>query len=152
MNEFKIERINSADTLDRCAEILVETYNSKPWNDQWTKEVALDKLTIYFNTPKFIGWTASKNGQIIGCCVGNIEPYFTGDYYYLKDMFVLPTSQKLGIGANFMRTIKQHLDSINVKMIILFTEQQHFPFNFYQKTGFAEMDGMRMMIFNNSEQ
>ncbi|MEI6124847.1 MAG: GNAT family N-acetyltransferase [Bacteroidota bacterium] len=152
MHEVKIERINKADTLDRCAEILVEAYNSEPWNDQWTKEVALDKLTIYFNTPKFIGWTASYNGQIIGCCVGNIEPYFTGDYYYLKDMFVLPTSQKLGIGSTFISTIKKYLNSINVKMIILFTSQQHFPFAFYQKTGFAEMDGMRMMILNNNEQ
>ena len=152
MSDIKIERINTADTLDRCAEILVESYNSELCNDQWTKEVALDKLTIYFNTPKFIGWTASKNGQIIGCCVCNIEPYFTGDYYYLKDMFVLPTSQKLGIGSSFMTTIKQVLASINVKMIILFTGQQHFPFNFYQKIGFEEMDGMRMMILDNSEQ
>lgn len=152
MIEIIIEKITTADTLDRCAEILVEAYNSEPWNDQWTKEVALDKLTIYFNTPKFIGWTASNNGQIIGCCVGNIEPYFTGDYYYLKDMFVLPLSQKRGIGAKLMTTLTQHLDSINVKMIILFTGQQYFPFNFYQKTGFAEMDGMRMMVLDNSDQ
>lgn len=67
-------------------------------------------------------------------------------------MFVLPTSQKLGIGAKFMTTIKQYLDSIHVKMIILFTGQQHFPFNFYLKTGFKEMDGMRMMILDNNEE
>ena len=152
MSDIRIDRILTADTLDKCAEILVEAYNAEPWKDHWTKDIALDKLTTYYNTPKFIGWTASSKGQIIGCCVGNIEPYFTGDYYYLKDMFVMPTSQKQGIGAKFMTTIKQHLDSIDVKMIILFTGQQHFPFTFYLKSGFTEMDGMRMMILDNSEQ
>ncbi len=151
MNDIKIERITSTSCLPQCAEVLVQAYNAEPWNDEWTKEVALEKLMLYYNTPKFIGWTASLNGQILGCCVGNIEPYFSGDYYYLKDMFVLPASQKKGIGLGFMTTIKAHLASINVTMIILFTGQQHFPFNFYQKEGFTEMEGMRMMLCDNSE-
>lgn len=151
MFEFTIKPIKSIDILETCAGILVEAYNAEPWNDAWTQEIALEKLSIFYHTPQFIGWTASINGEVVGSCVGNIEPYFTGNYYYLKDMFVKPSFQKRGVGNLLMDAIKKHLDTINVNMIILFTGNQHFPFRFYQKSGFSEMDGMRMMILNKDE-
>lgn len=144
---FVIEKINSKLSLDKCAEILVDAYNSEPWNDSWTKEKALEKLICYFNSPKFIGWAALSEGEIVGCVVGNIEPYFTGDYYYLKEMFVAPKAQKKGVGAQLMNAVKTHLTTINIDTIILFTGKDFFPFDFYLKSGFNEMEEMRMLHF-----
>ena len=149
MTNILTKKIESIKTLDRCAEILVDAYNSEPWNDNWTKEKALEKLTCFYNSPKFIGWTASLNDKVLGCCVGNIEPYYLGDYFYLKEMFVYHQSQKKGIGTQLMTTLKEHLETVNIKTIILFTGKDFFPFDFYSKTGFHVMEDMRMMNFGN---
>jgi len=151
MSNIIIERVESVEILEQCAQILVDAYNAEPWNDNWTKEKALEKLTCFYNSPKFIGWTAKQDNKLLGCCVGNIEPYYTGDYYYLKEMFVSPQAQKKGIGAKLMATIKTHLETIDIKTIILFTGKGFFPFDFYVKSGFNEMGEMRMMHFEKSE-
>ena len=148
IGDIKIERIESSQILGRCAEILVDAYNHEPWNDNWTNEKALEKLTCFYNSPKFLGWTVHEGDNLIGCCVGNIEPYFTGDYFYLKEMFVLVQSQAKGVGALLMASVKKHLETIGIDTIILFTSKDVFPFDFYRKAGFNEMEGMRMMHFS----
>lgn len=147
MDNIRIERIESPEILEKCAEILVDAYNSEPWNDSWTKEKALEKLTCFYNSPKFLGWMAFQENDLIGCSVGNIEPYYTGDYFYLKEMFVSFQSQKNGIGTRLLVSIQEHLETIDVKTIILFTGKDFFPFDFYLKHGFNEMEEMRMMHF-----
>ena len=147
MDTIKIEKIETSQILYHCADILIEAYNAEPWNYQWTKEKAEEKLMCFYNSPKFMGWTATINNKLLGCVVGNIEPYYTGDYYYLKEMFVAPKSQKKGMGKQLMATVKNHLKTIDINTIILFTGKDFFPFDFYLKSGFNEMEEMRMMHF-----
>lgn len=145
MNDLLIEPITDAAILPECAQILVHAYNAPPWNDEWTPEVALEKLSCFHQSPKFLGWTARREGVLLGCCVGNIEPYFTGDYFYLKEMFVHPSAQQHGIGAALMDVLKAQLTQMGIGTIILFTGKNFYPFDFYLKSGFQEMEGMRMM-------
>ena len=151
MDNTRVEKIKSNVILDRCAEILVDAYNSEPWNDKWTKEKALEKLTCFYDSPKFIGWTAWQDDKLLGCCVGNIEPYYLGDYFYLKEMFVYRQSQKKGVGRQLITTLKGHLVTIDIRTIILFTGKNFFPFDFYLKAGFNVMEDMRMMNFGQTE-
>ena len=151
MNDLKIEKIESELILEKCADILVNAYNSEPWNDKWTKEKALEKLVCFYNSPKFIGFTATLNNTVLGCVIGNIEPYYTGDYYYLKEMFISVQSQKKGVGAKLLSHVKAHLKTIDINAIILFTGKDFFPFDFYLKSGFNEMAEMRMMHFGEKE-
>ncbi len=148
MLAVKIVKITSAEVLSTCAPILVEAYNAEPWNDQWTAEKALEKLECFYNSPKFIGLLAYVGDQIKGACVGNIEPYYTGDYFYLKEMFVAPSAQKMGIGQKLMDELKSQLEQSDIRQMILFTSKEHFPFKFYEKANFAAMDEMRMMHFS----
>ena len=145
----KIEKITGEEELNSCAELLVEAYNSEPWNDEWTTEIALDKLVTFYRSPKFYGWMVFDKDQLVGCCVGNIEPYFTGPYFYLKEMFVSPKYQGKGIGHTLLTHIKAEMKAIDVNMIILFTSNEGFPYKFYKKHDFADMDGMRMMGFGD---
>ncbi|MEO6305353.1 MAG: GNAT family N-acetyltransferase [Bacteroidia bacterium] len=148
---MKIIKIDSSQQLVKCAELLVNAYNSEPWNDKWTNEKALEKLMCFYNSPKFHGWMAFNGNELLGCCIGNIEPYFSGDYFYLKEMFVSFGSQHKGVGRQLMAHLKRELDKMDISTIILFTSKEFFPFEFYEKTGFNEMDGMRMMHFGSSE-
>ncbi len=145
IEELHIEKINSIQTLEKCAELLVEAYNAPPWNDNWTKAKALEKLTCFYHSPQFFGWTARQDTHLLGCCVGNIEPYFSGDYFYLKEMFVSVHAQRKGVGFRLMAVLKGYLETVDIQTIILFTSRDVFPFDFYLKNGFREMEGMRMM-------
>ncbi len=152
MSVITIKKIESENELKFCADILVDAYNGEPWNDEWTRDKALEKLVCFFHSPKFHGWMAFENNKLSGCCVGNIEPYFSGDYFYLKEMFVLTKFQKKGIGKAMMSALREFLSEINIDTIILFTAKDFFPFDFYLKTGFSEMEGMRMMSLSKDNQ
>ena len=65
-------------------------------------------------------------------------------------MFVLVQSQAKGVGAQLMESVKKHLETIGIDTIILFTSKDVFPFDFYHKAGFNEMEGMRMMHFSTT--
>lgn len=131
-----------------CAEVLMDAYNRPPWNDNWNREAAIALLTCYYNSPEFMGWTATAGSKIIGCGVGNIEPYYKGNIFYLKELFVAAQYQKLGVGKRLVSAVKQDLAEADVKTIILLTSDAIF--NFYTKCGFNDMEERRIMIYSNS--
>ena len=83
-----IEKTTSAEQIKQCAEFYPAAYNTEPWNDNWTIETATALLTCYYNTPKFMGWIALRDNVVVGCAIGNIEPYYSGDIFILKEIFV----------------------------------------------------------------
>jgi aminoglycoside 6'-N-acetyltransferase I len=147
----QIHKITSPEILQKCAPVLMQAYNGEPWNDAWTEQKALETLECFYNSPKFHGFYAEQDGQIIGCCVGNVEPYFMGDYFYLKDMFVSPTDQRKGVGQLLMDELKKELSSIGITTMILFTSDKGSPFDFYTKNDFQLLDGMCMMSFETNK-
>ncbi len=151
MEQIIIKKIESENVLSMCATILVDAYNAEPWNDKWTAEKALEKLEYFYHSPKFIGFLAYEGNNMKGACIGNIEPYYTGDYFYLKDMFVSPSVQKKGFGKKMMEVLKEHLEQLGIRQIILFTSKDYFPFNFYEKENFHTIGGMNMMHFETDK-
>jgi aminoglycoside 6'-N-acetyltransferase I len=140
-----IERVASVNILEQCAEMYPGAYNTEPWNDSWTSQTATALLTCYYHTPQFMGWIARQGNQIIGCAIGNVEPYYSGNIFILKEVFVAVNTQGLGVGSRLMASLKDDLQKVNIKMIILST---HRPiFNFYAKSGFKEMEGVGTMVY-----
>jgi aminoglycoside 6'-N-acetyltransferase I len=147
--EIKIERILSVEMFGQCAEVLMDAYNRPPWNDNWNKEVATALLTCYYNSPEFMGWTAAAGNKIVGCGVGNIEPYYNGNIFYLKELFVAPQYQNQGVGKRLIAAMKQDWAVAGVKTVILLTSDAIF--NFYTKCGFSEMEERRIMIYSDND-
>jgi N-acetylglutamate synthase-like GNAT family acetyltransferase len=144
-HEIIIERIRSLKTLEQCAEMYPAAYNAEPWNDNWTTETAKALLTCYYNTPNFIGWIALRNNMIIGCAIGNMEPYYSGNIFILKEMFIAVSAQGSGVGSRLIITMKEHMKKINVKTVMLFTLRP--VFDFYIKSGFKEMEEAGTMVY-----
>jgi len=140
-----IERIENKERLAVCVPILIDAYNNEPWNDSWNNVTATALLNYSFETPGFMGWMASLNNKVVGACVGNIEPYYTGDVFFLKQMFVSVGLQKSGIGRQLLETMKEEIAGKGVTSAILFTGKEIQ--DFYTKSGFIEMEAMRMMIY-----
>jgi aminoglycoside 6'-N-acetyltransferase I len=144
-DQIVVTKISKPEVLKRCALALMQAYNGEPWNDKWTVEKALEKLQCFYDSPKFHGFYLTQNGQVVGACFGNIEPYFEGDYFYLKEMFIAPLDQRKGFGNMLITDLKKFLTSIDINTIILFTSDKGAPFDFYIKNKFEKLDGMCMM-------
>ena len=147
-NSVIVERILTENLLKSCAPLLVEAYNAKPWNDNWSEERALKKIRYAFEAPRFLGFAAEKNGQYLGCLVGNIEPNDQEDYFYLRDMFVAESQRHLGIGSLLLKNLKVELEKIGIKSILLFTSSKYQTSDFYIKNGFKFLDGMCLMYID----
>lgn len=141
-----IERIRSIKQIEQSAEIYPGAYNTEPWNDNWTTETATALLTCYYNTPGFIGWIAKQNDKIIGCVIGNVEPYYSGNIFILKEVFVSVSSQETGVGSSLLTIMKNDLKKIDIKMVMLGTRRSIFQF--YTKSGFKEMEDVGLMIYS----
>jgi len=148
-DEGKIERITSAAIFEECAEVLMDAYNRPPWNDNWNKNAATALLTCYYNSPEFMGWAAIAGNKVVGCGVGNIEPYYNGNIFYLKELFVAARYQNQGLGKRLITAMKQDWAKAGVKMVILLTSDAIF--NFYTKCGFSEMAERRIMIYSDND-
>ncbi|MDB5158369.1 MAG: Spermine/spermidine acetyltransferase [Mucilaginibacter sp.] len=143
-HHIKIEKITSVKQIKKCAKFYPAAYNTEPWNDNWTYETATALLSCYYNTPKFVGWIAAIDEMIIGCAIGNIEPYYSGNIFILKELFVAVDAQNSGAGSSLLATVKNDMDEAGVKMTILFTRRPIV--DFYTKSGFIEMEGVVAMI------
>jgi len=139
-----IEKITSAEQIKQCAEFYPAAYNTEPWNDNWTIETATALLTCYYSTPKFMGWIVLRDDVVIGCAIGNIEPYYSGDIFILKEIFVAADAQNSGAGSSLLAAVKKETEEAGINMTILFTRTPIV--GFYERAGFKEMNGVVAMI------
>lgn len=137
--------IETNEQLTSCVDVYIEVFNGAPWNDQWTATTAYQRLADAFHAPGFIGLIALIDEHIAGGLVGNLEHFYTGPYFNLKEMFVKPSLQRQGIGQQLFTALYQQLEERQIASITLFTSNDFFPYAFYQKHGFHEVSGLRMM-------
>jgi GNAT superfamily N-acetyltransferase len=140
-----INMIETKQQLEPCAELYKAVFNGEPWNDEWTSLLAYRRLEDIYNSPGFIGVAAFVDQQIAGCIFGNIEQYYTGAYFNLKEMFVTTALQRQGIGQQLFEYLWAHLRQRQITSVLLFTSKDLFPYTFYTRHGFHEVHGMRML-------
>ena len=63
------------DHLDKLAELYVETFNSEPWNDEWTVYTAKKRLHQMINTEDLFGLCAYQEGDMCGAILGCMEQF-----------------------------------------------------------------------------
>jgi len=105
---MNIEHI-TVDTIEPCAELFVNVFTLPPWNENWTKQQARERLEFYFNTPNFLGLQYVNKGEdnnIKGCFFGNFEPYQDMYLYTLTEMFIHPDAQGRGVGTQLITQLK----------------------------------------------
>ena len=134
--------------LGECADLFVETFNSEPWNDRWDYGSALARLKDIFNTPGFFGLILLDDGIIVAAALGNLEHFYTGSIYNLKEMFVKQQLRGRKLGSLLLRNINDQLTSKGTKSIWLSTTKGDMTEKFYLKNGFSEVNEMITMSKN----
>lgn len=133
------------DQVMECAQLYVKVFNAEPWNDDWTMETSYQRLIDIFDTPNFAGVLYHEEGRLVGAAFGNIEQFYDGRHYMLKEMFVSPDLQGKGIGSAILRELEAKVKSLEVTTMILFTSKGNETSRFYLNNGFKEWPSMVMM-------
>ena len=82
---MRIEEIDLAD-VDSLAEVFMKAFNSKPWNDNWTKENARERITVQLENPNNIGFVAKEDGDVVGFLLGYLTILPEGKTLFIEDL------------------------------------------------------------------
>lgn len=139
---MKCRRIKESD-LEVCSEVFTRVFSSEPWKESWTLDVALNRLSHFFNSNGFLGVLAENTqGEIIAFALGNKEPFCYGELYYLREMCVDTQHQHSGVGSNLSSFLDDCLLSENIQGIYLATGAEIPAAKFYQKNDFKISEDM----------
>ena len=120
--------------VSACADLFIETFNAAPWHDGWTHSSATSRLTDMIETPGFRGVALTANGTITGAALGQVEQWFSGRHFYLREMFVRADLQRQGRGARLLHGIHRG-DELEASYLI--TDHGTPAHEFYQHHGYA---------------
>ena len=97
--EFKKEDLNE------CAELFVKTFSKEPWNEPWDFENAKKRLNDVVLTPGFRGAVLRNDEKIEGVILGNLEQWYDGEHFCVKEFFVDSSSQGKGTGKKLLNAL-----------------------------------------------
>lgn len=137
IREFK------SDDIVKTVELYIRVFNSPPWNDKWTKETVIKRLTQMINCEGFYGLVCYENDEPIAMILGNHEYYYDGMQFIIKEFCVDNHFQGKGIGKKLLDIFTQKLKEKNIKETYLFTSKRQS--GFYEKCGFETLDLVMML-------
>lgn len=137
---MKFRRIEKTD-LKNCSELYAQVFSLAPWNEPWTAQAALERLSHFYESLGFCG-VLVESEAVLGFALGNAEPFHTETLFYLREMCISPKQQCQGLGGRLYASLEKEISLMNVKSIYLATERAIPASNFYLKNGFRHVEEM----------
>ncbi len=133
------------DHLEELASLYVETFNSEPWNDEWTISTARKRLQQMINTEDSYGLCAYEDQVLCGAILGCMEQFYNGKMFNVKEFWVKNGMRGQGLGTQIFSKFEKYLKEKQVEQIILFTSRGDFTEHFYHKQNMKTNPGMVFM-------
>ena len=124
------------DTLKDAAKLFVKSFNSPPWNDHWTEESALKRLSAMAHAEKAFGLCMYKNQRLLGIVLGHIETYDDGAEFLLKEFAVDDESRGGGLGGIMREEVKRRRKAQNGRRFGVGPLSGARTIEFYRRQGF----------------
>jgi ribosomal protein S18 acetylase RimI-like enzyme len=130
--------------LEPCVELYRSTFAQPPWNENWRPEVIRARLDQIIKTPHFFG-AVIGGSSIHGFAMGFSEPWHEGTHFYLKEMCVDHSRQRMGLGTRLLEFLTTELHERDTQRIYLLTAKGDLSESFYAKAGFYQSPRMILM-------
>jgi len=141
-----IRKIEVGD-LERLSELFLIVFNHEPWNENWTKDWAYERLNIIYNSYGFYGFVAEDGSTPIGAIFSRIGSYKGELELEIIENYVSPSEQRKGVGAALMEKLKSQAKKEGVTCFALQTDKTTFAKDFYLKYGFQGHEENLLMSF-----
>ncbi|MBD9668838.1 GNAT family N-acetyltransferase [Variovorax sp. VRV01] len=84
-------------------------FNSPPWNDGWSEDAVIERLTGFAAFPTFQGVGLVREGEPLGLVLGWGERWVDGWTFHIKEMCVHQSGQRQGLGKKLMLAFEERL-------------------------------------------
>ena len=126
--EIEITNIAKKDLLD-CSKLYIEVFREPPWNEEWSLEDALERLSDMFNIPKPVAIKATHNGKLCGFLLGRIMKWTGETSCDVEEICISNSMQRKGVGSLLMGKLEESLKSMEVSGVLLITQSIMHPKN-----------------------
>ena len=131
--------------IPACADILCSVYNNDMWQCRWTKEVAAEYLTDFFDMKKFVGFVLVDEKEIVGGLFAHEKVWWNNSEVFVEEMFVKPEYQRTGYGSMLMEEVNRYVSEKGLAGITLSTNKYAPAPLFYRKNGFVDCEHVLFM-------
>lgn len=119
--------------LEACARLLIEAYNTEPWNNHWTMETATRYLSEFVSNDQFVGFVICKDDAVIGAMFAHRKTWWTNDELFLDELYIAPPLQRQGYGESLLEHAERYAKSQNLAGLTLLTNRYFPAKRFYEK-------------------
>ena len=134
---MRFEEISLCD-IDELVGMYIETFNTPPWNDEWTVDTASKRLKQFINSEDSYGIKAYVDEELCGMILGSEEQFFDGRTFHIKEFCVNNNIRNRGIGTRIFKEFEKRLKNKNIQEIILLTCRSDETESFYKKLGLKQ--------------
>ncbi|BAQ13056.1 acetyltransferase [Clostridium botulinum B2 128] len=131
--------------IKEIADMYVTTFNSSPWNDEWTIETSSKRLYQMINCESSYGLVAYEDKLICGMILGSEEQYYNSVMFNIKEFCVRNDVRSKGFGTKIFEEFENRLKNRGITEIILLTSRDDRTEGFYKKKGLRSYNEMVFM-------
>jgi aminoglycoside 6'-N-acetyltransferase I len=92
------------------ARIFKECFAAAPWNEAWSDETAIRRLSQFMGTKTCRGVVAFEAGRAVGFVLGQIEGWVDGNLFLVQDMCVVSDRQRSGLGGRLLEWLLRDIE------------------------------------------
>lgn len=145
---MKAQELKKED-LEKCANLITQAYNGRPWNYQWNITRATLYLTELFEASRFVGFVIYEDEQLVAAMFSHVKTWWIDDQLMIDELFVSAEEQGKGYGQLLLTTAMEYARENNIGSITLITHKYMPAVTFYEKNKFLRAEQYVMMFLES---